>query len=313
MVQEEPAYAFFLHRFGLLSISLQEDVLAEVSLDRWGALEYPVKIPPGRTWEFVTFAESTFSSLLDGLDASTWPGWQASYSARAFGEDRLVVDTPLNALAGAFEAEIFRVLLLPSDLSTFRALTSDLTILTTSIVEGRSYEQGVGPPARTPLPAARSEAVRWFAEEAEMTLSTLAHSKGFGQSVRIACERLRVLESLLAEVETMDRLKTLGLAVAAYRANREAWPEDLTDLVPSFLCEIPSDGSGNPYGGRRVGDGYIVYEYGPNGTDNGGTPADSRFEPLDTEEADRCFCLGDAYQRFRRTDLRGGEESDSDR
>jgi hypothetical protein len=67
------------------------------------------------------------------------------------------------------------------------------------------------------------------------------------------------------------RLMRGTLAIRAYQAGHGQLPENLDQLVPEFLPEVPDD----PYGKgkliyRREGETYLLYSVGPNGTDDGG-------------------------------------------
>jgi hypothetical protein len=65
-------------------------------------------------------------------------------------------------------------------------------------------------------------------------------------------------------------LHRLGFALAAYRADRLAFPEKLIDLVPDYLAKVPDDiftGSALHY--RREGRGYLLYSVGINGKSDG--------------------------------------------
>jgi hypothetical protein len=86
-------------------------------------------------------------------------------------------------------------------------------------------------------------------------------------------------------------LARLGLAVAAFRAQRGSYPKHLDDLVPDFLEAVPTDpGDGKPLKVLEVDGGLVLYSAGTDGVDDGGE-----------EGVDITFCLGAAYQERRRT------------
>ena len=63
--------------------------------------------------------------------------------------------------------------------------------------------------------------------------------------------------------EARANVTRIGIALAAWRADRKQLPETLTELVPGYLKEIPED----PFVGRspiykRLDDGFIVYSVG---------------------------------------------------
>jgi hypothetical protein len=60
-------------------------------------------------------------------------------------------------------------------------------------------------------------------------------------------------------------------ALAAYRADRGAYPADLAALVPKYLPTMPEDPfSGGPLRYKREESGFLLYSVGPNGNDDGG-------------------------------------------
>ena len=75
------------------------------------------------------------------------------------------------------------------------------------------------------------------------------------------------------------RLTKAALALAAYRADNNRYPEKLGSLVPDYLKRLPED----PYGKgtfcyRREKEGFLLYSVGPNGKDNTGPlPSDSSY------------------------------------
>jgi hypothetical protein len=63
-----------------------------------------------------------------------------------------------------------------------------------------------------------------------------------------------------------------ALACERYRQKEGTWPEKLTDLVPEYLPEVPTDPyDGKPLHFRRLADGLVLYAVGPDGQDDGGT------------------------------------------
>jgi hypothetical protein len=63
----------------------------------------------------------------------------------------------------------------------------------------------------------------------------------------------------------------LGFALAAYRADHNAYPAKLADLMPKYVREVPRDvfhDSVLHY--RRESEGYLLYSVGANGRDDGG-------------------------------------------
>jgi hypothetical protein len=70
---------------------------------------------------------------------------------------------------------------------------------------------------------------------------------------------------------TYQNMVPVVFALAAYRADRGAYPAELAALVPQYLPAIPEDlFSGGPFRYKREGAGYVLYSVGPNGKDDGG-------------------------------------------
>ena len=69
-------------------------------------------------------------------------------------------------------------------------------------------------------------------------------------------------------------LDQLALLLKAYHARRGEYPESLTELAAYAGRALPEDPfSGKPFAYRREGDGFVVYSWGPNLKDDGGTPS----------------------------------------
>jgi hypothetical protein len=91
------------------------------------------------------------------------------------------------------------------------------------------------------------------------------------------------------------RCAIAALAAERYRRAKGIWPASLSNLVPDYLSEIPSD----PFDGkllrlRRLDDGVVIYSVGLDGQDNGGTI--DRLKP-DAQGTDRGFRLWDLPRR----------------
>ena len=69
----------------------------------------------------------------------------------------------------------------------------------------------------------------------------------------------------------IDRSSRVAVAIERFRRDRNALPTALSDLVPQYLREIPSDPySGRPLLFRPAESGYTVYSVGPNQQDDRG-------------------------------------------
>jgi hypothetical protein len=78
-------------------------------------------------------------------------------------------------------------------------------------------------------------------------------------------------------------LTALAFAIAAYRADHNAYPAQLADLTPQYVAKAPKDlfnDSDLHY--RREGNGYLLYSVGINGKDDGGKGY------VDAKENERC-------------------------
>ncbi|MFW6133786.1 MAG: hypothetical protein ACOC8F_07800 [Planctomycetota bacterium] len=69
-----------------------------------------------------------------------------------------------------------------------------------------------------------------------------------------------------------DGAVTLGAtALAAYRAEQDAWPAELAALTPEYLEAVPRDPfTDEPLVYKRTDDGYVLYSLGSNRKDDGG-------------------------------------------
>lgn len=66
-------------------------------------------------------------------------------------------------------------------------------------------------------------------------------------------------------------LTKLAFALAAYHADRGAYPAKLADLVPKYAAKIPKEiFNASELHYRQEGGGYLLYSVGPNGKDDGG-------------------------------------------
>ncbi len=106
----------------------------------------------------------------------------------------------------------------------------------------------------------------------------------------------------LANVATTfrrDRANLLGavagLALERYRLEKGHWPDDLEELVPAYLSEVPRDPfDGRPLRYKRLADGVLVYSVGPDGQDDCGA---LNRKKSDAPGTDLGFRLWDAERR----------------
>lgn len=77
---------------------------------------------------------------------------------------------------------------------------------------------------------------------------------------------------------TRERLIDLTLAIAAFHADRDAFSDRLSDLMPDYVDKLPLDiFSDKPLVYMQQDNGYLLYSVGPNLKDDGG--ADFRASP----------------------------------
>ncbi len=79
-------------------------------------------------------------------------------------------------------------------------------------------------------------------------------------------------QALQPDTLIYDRCSRIAVAIERYRrAHGDAVPAALSDLVPTYLTDIPEDPiTGKPLRYRAAPDAYIVYSVGPDGQDDGG-------------------------------------------
>lgn len=82
---------------------------------------------------------------------------------------------------------------------------------------------------------------------------------------------MTIVENPWARAETRFEITKIGFALAAYRADHEAYPVKLGDLVPKYAGEIPKDMAvDDELHYKPNGNGYILYSVGPNMADDDG-------------------------------------------
>ena len=82
----------------------------------------------------------------------------------------------------------------------------------------------------------------------------------------------------ISAVESYHRVTTevdcavVALAMERYRLAHDAWPASLDQLVPHYLDKVPENlYVGGPLHYRKLADGVVIYAFGENETDEGGT------------------------------------------
>ncbi|MBN2022158.1 MAG: hypothetical protein JW809_05145 [Pirellulales bacterium] len=152
---------------------------------------------------------------------------------------------------------------------------------------GNSWYDWIAGAYRQPTRAQRREALRKLTDDLAALRRTAEDAESLDKL--IAADPRKALSERLGQVllvmfiddfpstagaddrQTMrSELNELGFALAAYRANRGAYPAKLTDLVPKYVAEVPKDlfTDGEPHY-RTEGDGFVLYSVGVNGRDDG--------------------------------------------
>jgi hypothetical protein len=80
-------------------------------------------------------------------------------------------------------------------------------------------------------------------------------------------------------------MSQVTFALAAFRAERGAYPGQLKELVPRFMGKLPQDPFGDgPYRYRKLKDGFLLYSLGMNRLDDGGVSVDDVDAPEDGDD-----------------------------
>ena len=99
-----------------------------------------------------------------------------------------------------------------------------------------------------------------------------------------------VANTYLPRKQAITRLLILELAVRCCQIEQSALPENLDQLLPDILTRIPLDPfdpKGRPMRYLRTTDGYVLYSFGINGVDDGGSPpAKDELNPALSETGD---------------------------
>lgn len=99
----------------------------------------------------------------------------------------------------------------------------------------------------------------------------------------ILCSLLLAGLTDINAVETTEtaesNLVDVGLALAAYQADHDRYPDELKQLVPKYLAAVPVDvfsDDGDELIYEQKGVGYLLYSVGKNGHDDGGKNREDR-------------------------------------
>ena len=89
----------------------------------------------------------------------------------------------------------------------------------------------------------------------------------------------RCIPLIEARGGTYRHVVQLAFALAAYRHQHGAYPNDLAKLAPKYIDTIPTDPfTGGDLHYRLEDGGYLLYSVGPNGKDDGGRNFNEEYE-----------------------------------
>jgi hypothetical protein len=106
---------------------------------------------------------------------------------------------------------------------------------------------------------------------AEMTPQ--ARSKSIGDVlITLVTPAIRKIQEAFDRTEQGNRNLHVAVALAAYHRDQGSYPKTLDALAPKYLAKIPDDlFTGKPLVYRPSENGYLLYSFGPNGKDDGGS------------------------------------------
>lgn len=220
-----------------------EYVLAEAAGPWEGVIEAPVRPHPSMRSRFLRALRSEAQGNLQGLTIIA-----SSHDAFAKGSGQMASRGP-GLLGATLATRFWRVFFLPSELHAARDIIAyHMSRPAESYAEARKNLQ----------------AIREAAEAGEMgILTAIAHPDYFSFIVR----------PMMGDLHR--GMGDLALAVAAYRAERSAYPSRPEDLVPDYITEIPTDPFANaPIRMQAVEGGLALCSDGPQ---PGDSPPGSRY------------------------------------
>jgi hypothetical protein len=98
-----------------------------------------------------------------------------------------------------------------------------------------------------------------------------------------------VKNTLLLRQEAITRMLIVELALRCYQLEHNMLPQNLEQLIPNILAQIPTDpfdGNNRPLRYQRTADDCVLYSVGPNGVDDGGAPCAKDDNPGMPETGD---------------------------
>lgn len=151
--------------------------------------------------------------------------------------------------------------------------------------QGNDYFDRLSAAARLPTREARQQA--FSAIYAEDALRSVSDQRAISAAIinplaRNEIAATIVLSYFLAPLKAcearqdeanarLDLLNTAA-AIAVYRAEHGEYPVKLDELIPNPLGTMPIDlYSASPFAYRKTDDGYLLYSFGENGVDDGGS------------------------------------------
>ncbi len=130
---------------------------------------------------------------------------------------------------------------------------------------------------RQPTYPQRREALRLWTTEVDRSVQrgTYLNLLSADWAVSLLLPALERATVRLESARMQTHLARVALALAAFRAERGAYPASLAELSPAYLPDVPADAFvEKPLAYARTADGYALYSAGPNMTDDGGAGDD---------------------------------------
>lgn len=100
---------------------------------------------------------------------------------------------------------------------------------------------------------------------------------------RVAQKQQQTMRGEFPEIQqryaTYRELLVTHLALRCYVIDHQRLPDELGELVPGYLSELPVDSfSEGTLSYRQQEEGYVLYSVGPNRVDDGGVESTSAFD-----------------------------------
>jgi hypothetical protein len=110
----------------------------------------------------------------------------------------------------------------------------------------------------------------------------------YGPLMQILASVIRTTRFKYEYTLCTNQMLMLQLALRSYKATTGSYPAKLSDLTPRYLKQIPTDrfAPTGTYKYKQTAKGYILYNVGPDGKDDKGTPITANVIPYQTDHGD---------------------------